>query len=73
MELCLKLERFPPQAGLEPETARSVGQHLTYVATEALIKRQALMSVLLFLTDLANLQAIFRFLSKSHIPYLEIL
>ena len=47
MELCLKLERFPPQAGLEPETARSVGQHLTYVATKALIKREALLSMLL--------------------------
>ena len=24
MEPCLRLERFPPQAGLEPETATSV-------------------------------------------------
>ena len=29
MEPRLRLERFPPQAGLEPGTARSVGQRLT--------------------------------------------
>ena len=29
MELRLRPERFPPPAGLEPGTARSVGQRLT--------------------------------------------
>ena len=33
MEPCLQSERFPPQAGLEYGTARSVGQRLTYWAT----------------------------------------
>ena len=28
MELCLRLEKFPPQAGLELRTARSVGMEL---------------------------------------------
>ena len=31
----LQLNRFLLQAGLEPKTARSVGQHLTHWATEA--------------------------------------
>ena len=30
MEPLLQFERFPPQAGLEPGTARSVGQLLTH-------------------------------------------
>ena len=30
MEPRLRLERFPPRAGLEPGTARSIGQPLTY-------------------------------------------
>ena len=30
MEPRLHLERFLPQAGLEPKTTRSVGQHLNY-------------------------------------------
>ena len=30
MEPRLRLERYPPQAGLEPWTARSVGQRLTH-------------------------------------------
>ena len=33
MEPRLRLERFPSQAGLEPGTARSVAQLLTYLAT----------------------------------------
>ena len=35
MEPCLPLKRFPSQAGLEPGTVRSAGQHLTYWATGA--------------------------------------
>ena len=35
MKSRLRLERFPPSARLEPGTARSVGQHLTYWATAA--------------------------------------
>ena len=30
MELRLRLERFPPQAGLKPRTGRSVSQRFTY-------------------------------------------
>ena len=33
LEPCLRFERVPPPAGLEPGHARSVGQHLTYCAT----------------------------------------
>ena len=33
MESLLRLKRPPPQEGLEPGTARSVGQRLTYRAT----------------------------------------
>ena len=32
MEPRLRSKRFPPQAGLEPETARSVGQRLTQLS-----------------------------------------
>ena len=35
MESRLLLERFPPQVGTEPGTARSVGQRLTHRATRA--------------------------------------
>ena len=35
MELRLRLKRSPPQAGIEPGTARSVGQRLTHWATRA--------------------------------------
>ena len=36
MEPRLRMKEFPPPAGLELETARSAGQHLTYLATGAL-------------------------------------
>ena len=36
MEPRLRLKRSPPQAGLEPGTARSVGQHLTTEQPELL-------------------------------------
>ena len=35
MESRLRLARYPPRAGLEPGTASSVGQRLTYCATRA--------------------------------------
>ena len=35
MEPCLRLERSPPRAGLEPRTAPSIGQGLTYWVTGA--------------------------------------
>ena len=33
MEPCLPLKRYPPKAGLEHKSARSVDQRLTYCAT----------------------------------------
>ena len=35
MEPRLRLKRFPPQAGIEPGTARSVGQRFTHLGTGA--------------------------------------
>ena len=40
MESRLLLEKFPPQTGLEPGTARSAGQRLTYGAVAASVMQR---------------------------------